>query len=610
MENEIENVRKGFKDLLRHYENREEELTRTYSALLKGNLLNKILMWIDVQTNSGFKLQAVFPLLRKDPIYILVNELLNYIDLDKYDSLMILLNDIVTNNRECLYRPVPKGHRMIVEDVFHLDLARLMLQAYDREFGLVKEILLEFLERQHQSEEALFLIRTIKQIGKYYYKNSEFDWATYCLDIAIDLSREQSTISKSFEMEYAFVLNLRGLVELGIGRGPIEYFTEALEIFKQLGNTTFEIYCYQNLGIYYWRMSDYEMSEKYMRMAHELHKEVGNIWGMASTLSNLGVLQLDAKNFEKAKLYDLQAIELYNEIKDVSITSEFAMALLGVAESLMYLGEFKESEDYFKRTMSIFQEVPNVIEYYKTVLLYVGMLLSIRRYPDALRILNENIKVDQIGKQTGFLVHFLYYTSYKIICKIEMGDHKKARIDLEEMSKIEIERTIEEDVILFTRAYVLSVSDDLHELADAESILRKLIKSEYIITNYYTVETYNRLAQILWYRYNISKGKSIKDELVSVLDNMVEFTDKTRMLYPMIEALMLKVKINLAEKSKDIAHSISKLIQTIEYLMHEDFRKYAEELLELIDEYNDEIMETLSGDHPLVLKIKAWSKFR
>lgn len=90
MENEIENVRKGFKDLLRHYENREEELTRTYSALLKGNLLNKILMWIDVQTNSGFKLQAVFPLLRKDPIYILVNELLNYIDLDKYDSLMIL----------------------------------------------------------------------------------------------------------------------------------------------------------------------------------------------------------------------------------------------------------------------------------------------------------------------------------------------------------------------------------------------------------------------------------------------------------------------------------------------------------------------------------------
>ena len=610
MENEIENVRKGFNDLLRHYENREGELTETYSALLKGNLLNKVLMWIDVQTNSGFELQAFFPLLKRDPIYILVNELLNYIDLDRYDNLMVLLNDIVTNNRECLYRPVPKGHRMIVEDIFHLDLARLMLQAYDREFGSVKEMLVEFLEKQHQGEEALLLIRTIKQIGKYYYKNSEFDWATYCLDIAIDLSREQSTVSESFEMEYAYVLNLRGLVELGIGRGPIEYFTEALVIFKQLGNETFEIYCYQNLGIYYWRMAEYDMSEKYMRMAHELHKEIGNTWGMASTLSNLGVLQLDAKNFEKARQYNLQAVELYNEIKDVSINSELAIALLGVAESLMYLGEFEEGEEYFKRAMSIFQEVPNVIEYYKTVLGYVSMLLGMRRYADALRILEENVRVDQIGKQTGFFVYKLYYMSYLITCNIELGNYAEARTNLEEMSRVEKERSEDDDILQFTRAYVLSVSDDLLELAEAESILRKLLESERIISNFYRVETYNRLARILWYRYTISKGESIKLELGALLDSMVEFADKTRMLYPMAEALMMKVKVDLAERSEDIADSMSKLIQTIEYLMRDDFRRYAKELLDMLDEYNDEIMETLSGDHPLVQKLKIWSKFR
>ena len=277
MDNRINYIRRGLEGLVQHFSNREENLNRAYEELIEGNLMNKILMWIDLHSISDFEINKTFPSVQRDPIYVLLNELLNYTNLDTYDNLMVLLNEIVSNNTRCLYSPLPDNHDTIVTMPFHLNLARLLLQAYDREFPSVKEILIDLLHDQLQGENALLLIRTIKQIGKYYYKNAEFTWAMYCLEIAIDLYRDQKLLSDELEMEYAYVLNLMGLVNLGIGEGPIEYFTEALVIFKQLGNKTFEIYCYQNLGIYYWRLSEFDMSEKYMRMAHELHKEIGNI---------------------------------------------------------------------------------------------------------------------------------------------------------------------------------------------------------------------------------------------------------------------------------------------------------------------------------------------
>ena len=604
---EIDKIIMTLTKLLEYYKNREGYLENEYQSYITGNFWNKILLWIDTKIIEEETFEPS-RLVIKDPIYLLVNDLLNYISLDKYDSLINLLDSISKNENDSLFTEVPEDHEILLKDKDSLYLVQLMMGVFSRRFKSTKENLREIILKLDEESDLLLLAKTLKQSGKYLYKNGEADQALYYLQIGSDICKERlnKTPDKELEMEYGYILNLTGLNFLHRGKGPLEYFTEALDIFKRLENTIFQIHCYTNIGIYHWRMNDLALSEEFISKAYNLHEKMGNKWGMASTSSNLGVLMLQQKEFSRALDYNLRAVTHYNSIEDGAIDSELANSYLGIAESLMYLGGYEEAEEYFIRVMDIYYNVPNTVEYHKTAIGYARLKMHLREYEEAITILEKKVLHDQLGKHEGFENQKLYRLAYLVICHSYLENYDMVSVYAEEAEHIVSDDIGMNTIQRFIAAFIKSNSDDLGDLSVAESMFKELLDSDSVLSEFLQAEASRKLVSILWWRFEIKKSEEIALQLRTVLTQSIKMSAETRMISILMDLLISMIKLDIIERNQHLLVSLTEAFETAS-----EFRgskcKEALSLLETIIAENKDLIKhvlTKEKDETILLKFK------
>lgn len=103
---------------------------------------------------------------------------------------------------------------------------------------------------------------------------------------------------------------------------------EALEIFERVQNKKGVAESFNNLGIIYAILTDYQASLQHFQQSFNLYGEIGDKVGFASSLKNYGIVCADVGDYDTALRYYQQSLETFEEIG----------AKYGAADSLTCMG--------------------------------------------------------------------------------------------------------------------------------------------------------------------------------------------------------------------------------------------------------------------------------
>ncbi len=168
-----------------------------------------------------------------------------------------------------------------------------------------------------------------KIADKYFYISN--DSSKQYAELAYRAALKEKNIT-----EQALALNLTGLYELvsGLNYSALNYFFRALKLAKKSDNKELMLKLYNNIGVVYIDLSDYEKAEKYLDLALHDNNDInmqGNIF------NNLGLINHNVSRYDKALVNYKKALEVYKKSNDT----------IGIATAIGNMGRiYREKEDY------------------------------------------------------------------------------------------------------------------------------------------------------------------------------------------------------------------------------------------------------------------------
>ena len=199
----------------------------------------------------------------------------------------------------------------------------------------------------------------------------EWDNIIYITDPALDLYLNQKidslcTINLKIKLnkkelnkylkEKAFALNNIGIIfdiQGDYDKG-IDYYSQSLEIFEEMGNKEGIASSLNNLGAIYKVQGNYAKAIEYFTQNLKISEEIGNKRGIAASLNNIGLIFQELGDYSKALDYFTQSLKINEEIGDKK----------GVSSCLNNIGAiYKEQGDdakamkYYSESLKIDKEI-------------------------------------------------------------------------------------------------------------------------------------------------------------------------------------------------------------------------------------------------------------
>jgi predicted ATPase/class 3 adenylate cyclase/Tfp pilus assembly protein PilF len=129
---------------------------------------------------------------------------------------------------------------------------------------------------------------------------------------------------------------------------------EALQIYREIGDSLSIANILDNLGITYSEQGEYSKSKPLYDEALEINRSNNYKLGIANSLNNLGALETFRGNYSDAKNFYRQALEIYRGIGD---KHDIASTLIGLGNlPLMNETDFIEAKAILEEALSIFSE--------------------------------------------------------------------------------------------------------------------------------------------------------------------------------------------------------------------------------------------------------------
>ena len=116
--------------------------------------------------------------------------------------------------------------------------------------------------------------------------------------------------------------------------------------------------CYNNLGLLYWQMGDYDKAEAVYQHAFAISLEVlgGKNLSAAAGYNNLGALYQAKGDYGKAAPFMLKALVIYQELHGEK-HSDTASAYGNLGMLYRKTGDYPKSEQFMRKALDICQEV-------------------------------------------------------------------------------------------------------------------------------------------------------------------------------------------------------------------------------------------------------------
>ena len=194
--------------------------------------------------------------------------------------------------------------------------------------------------------------------------------------------------------------------------------TQALALYRDLGDDAGTADTLNNLGIIALYQSDYQSAEPLYRESLALHRRSGDRQGMLRPLGNLGVLTMEQGNYPEARKLQSEALTIAREMGDVE---NCANILHSIGSTCYEEGAWLEAASYFEQALSLFRELRDEGgmaaalnglglatmeqgDYQRAVSLFDGSLLLKQALGDHAGVTTTSINLGLVARMQGDLL--------------------------------------------------------------------------------------------------------------------------------------------------------------------------------------------------------------
>ncbi|MEM9217647.1 MAG: tetratricopeptide repeat protein [Cyanobacteria bacterium P01_F01_bin.150] len=218
-------------------------------------------------------------------------------------------------------------------------------------------------------------------------------WRTSQWQKALDRLEQALVLYQDMNVRAAFpwesrqgegrTLNGLGKIADDFGDYPeaLDYYQQALEIRREIGDRAGEGVTLNNIGGIYDNLSDYPKALDYYQQALGIRREIGDRVGEGRTLNNIGGTYDNLGDYPKALDYYQQALGIRREIGDRAGEGDTLNNIGGTYDNL---GDYPEALDYYQQALGISREIGDRVGEGRT-LNNIGLIYdNLGDYPEAL----------------------------------------------------------------------------------------------------------------------------------------------------------------------------------------------------------------------------------
>ena len=265
----------------------------------------------------------------------------------------------------------------------------------------------------------------------------EWDKIIYITDPALDLYLNQKidslcTINLKIKLnkkeinkylkEKAFALNNIGIIFdiQGDYDNGIDYYSQSLEIYEEMGNKEGIASSLNNLGAIYKVQGNYAKAIDYFTQNLKISEEIGNKRGIAASLNNIGLIFQEQSDYSKALDYFTQSLKITEEIGDKrGISASFN----NIGIIYQALNDYSKALDYFTQSLKITEEIGDKAEIAPS-LNNIGMIYEEQgNYAKAIDYYTQSLKInEEVGDRKVIAASLIFIANiYE-----NQGDYTKA----------------------------------------------------------------------------------------------------------------------------------------------------------------------------------------
>ncbi|PLZ22165.1 hypothetical protein CBP30_06390, partial [Fischerella thermalis WC157] len=136
----------------------------------------------------------------------------------------------------------------------------------------------------------------------------------------------------------------------------LEFYQQALEISKAIGDKAGEAVTLNNIGVVYDNLSQYRQALKFHQQALEIHKAIGNQAGEAAALNNIGGVYDNLSQYPQALESYQQALEIS---KAIGKRAGAATTLSNIGQTYTHLSQYAKALEFYQQALEIKKAIGN-----------------------------------------------------------------------------------------------------------------------------------------------------------------------------------------------------------------------------------------------------------
>lgn len=167
----------------------------------------------------------------------------------------------------------------------------------------------------------------------------------------------------------------------------LDYFDDAIEIIRDLGNERLMAMVLNSTGIAYWRLKDWEASENYLRRAREYYREDPRMRYFFN--NNIAVSLMEQGKLKEAESLLLDAYQ-YNKSQEVHYN--YALNCSNLGDLYQRMGETEKSMRFLEDSIEKAQEINNLYVLTRSLRHEARLLRDLGDLEGAVAVVEQSVK--------------------------------------------------------------------------------------------------------------------------------------------------------------------------------------------------------------------------